>query len=137
MSELIVRWAVLGIVGFPALAVLALGLRAWVYRAWSEGTTVSIVAAGFTASTVACAITSVWLLAAGLGEVRVPLGAWFSAGHYSFHWSLIADRLSIPFATFSAVLLGVVAAFSRRYLHRACCKWARPVRRERLRPPLR
>jgi NADH:ubiquinone oxidoreductase subunit 5 (subunit L)/multisubunit Na+/H+ antiporter MnhA subunit len=118
MSELIVHWAVLGIVGFPALAVLALGLRAWLYRAFSEGTTVSIVAAGFTASTVACVITSVWLLAAGLGEVRVPLGAWFSAGHYSFHWSLIADRLSIPFATFSAVLLGVVAAFSRRYLHR-------------------
>ena len=118
MSELIVRWAVLGIVGFPALAVLVLGLRAWLYHPWSERTTVGIVGAGFAASTIACVATTVSLLMAGVGEARVPLGAWFSAGHYSFEWNLIADRLSIPFATFSAVLLGLVASFARRYLHR-------------------
>jgi len=113
-----VNWMILGIVGFPALAVSLLGLRAWVYHPWSERTTVAIVGLGFTASATACAITTAWLLAADVTEVRVPLGSWFSAGHYSFDWNLIADHLSIPFAMFSAVLLGLVAAFSRRYLHR-------------------
>lgn len=118
MTELVARWAVLGIVGSPALAVLLLGLRAWLYHPWSERTTVGIVGASFAASTIACLTTIVWLLATGLGEVRIPLGAWFAAGHYSFDWNLIADRLSIPFATFSALLLGLVASFARRYLHR-------------------
>jgi NADH:ubiquinone oxidoreductase subunit 5 (subunit L)/multisubunit Na+/H+ antiporter MnhA subunit len=79
---------------------------------------VGIVGFGFSASVTVCAISVAWLLHADVSEVRVPLGSWFSAGHYSFDWNLIADRLSIPFATFSAVLLGLVASFSRRYLHR-------------------
>lgn len=116
--EAFISGVVIAIVGFPALAVLLLGARAWLYRAWGERATVGIVGAAFSASVAACAIAVAWLLAHDVTEVRVPIGSWFSAGHYSFEWSLIADRLSIPFATFSAVLLGLVASFSRRYLHR-------------------
>jgi NADH-quinone oxidoreductase subunit L len=97
---------------------LLLGVRAWLYRPWGERATVAIVGAAFAASVGACFVAVIWLLATDTSEVRVPVGSWFSAGHYSFDWSLIADRLSIPFATFSAVLLGLVASFSRRYLHR-------------------
>ncbi|KPK51745.1 MAG: hypothetical protein AMJ63_11535 [Myxococcales bacterium SG8_38_1] len=118
MMKPVVDLMVLGILGFPALAVLALGLRAWAYRPWSERATVGIVGFAFTAAVADCALSSVWLLTADVTEVRVPLGSWFSVGHYSFDWNLIADRLSIPFAAFSAVLLGLVASFSRRYLHR-------------------
>ena len=118
MMDIVVSAAVVSIVGFPVLAAFVLGLRAWVYHPWNERATVVIVGSAFTASIVACAVTSTWLLTRGVTEVRVPIGTWFSAGHYSFDWSLIADRLSVPFATFSAVLLGLVAAFSRRYLHR-------------------
>ncbi len=116
--EPVIGWIVLAIVGFPALAVLFLGLRAWIYGPWSERTTVGIVGFGFSASMSACAIAAAWLIASDVTEIRVPLGSWFSVGHYSFDWNLIADRLSIPFAMFSAVLLGLVTAFSRRYLHR-------------------
>lgn len=116
--ESVIAFMVLGIVAAPALAVLLLGLRAWVYHPWNERTTVAIVGAGFSASVAACATTAAWLLTANLNEVRVPIGSWFSVGHYSFDWSFIADRLSIPFAMFSAALLGLVASFSRRYLHR-------------------
>jgi NADH-quinone oxidoreductase subunit L len=116
--EAFINGIVIAIVGFPALAVLLLGARAWLYRAWSERATVGIVGAAFSASVGACAIAVAWLQASDGTEVRVPIGSWFSVGHYSFDWSLIADRLSIPFATFSAVLLGLVASFSRRYLHR-------------------
>lgn len=115
--ESLVHWVVLGIVAAPALAVLLLGLRAWVYHPWSERWTVAIVASGFALSLAACVTTAAWLIATNGAEVRVPIGSWFSVGHYSFDWRLIADRLSIPFATFSAVLLGLVASFSRRYLH--------------------
>jgi NADH-quinone oxidoreductase subunit L len=118
MMESIVNALVLAIVGFPVLAVFVLGVRAWLYHPWSERATVMIVGLAFSVSLTACVITTGWLLANDLAEVRVPLGSWFAAGHYSFEWNLIADHLSIPFATFSATLLGLVAAFSRRYLHR-------------------
>ncbi len=115
--EAVIPWVVVGIVGAPALAVLLLGLRAWLYHPWSERTTVWIVATAFAVSLVACFVAVVSLTATNGTEVRVPIGSWFSVGHYSFDWKLIADRLSIPFATFSAALLGLVASFSRRYLH--------------------
>ncbi|KPK15824.1 MAG: hypothetical protein AMJ62_08270 [Myxococcales bacterium SG8_38] len=115
--ESVVDWIVLAIVASPALTVLLLGLRAWLYHPWSERTTVAIVGTGFVVSVAACAITAACLIAADATEVRVPIGSWFSVGHYSFEWKLIADRLSIPFATFASVLLGLVASFSRRYLH--------------------
>ncbi len=116
--ETIIHGLVIGIVGFPVLAVFVLGLRAWLYRPWSERATVAIVSSAFSASLTASAITTGWLLVRDVSEARVPLGSWFSAEHYSFDWYLIADHLSIPFAMFSAALLGLVAAFSRRYLHR-------------------
>lgn len=118
MMETLVDGLVIGIIGFPVLAVFVLGLRAWFDQAWSERATVVIVALAFSASLTSSALAAGWLLLADLAEVRVPLGSWFAAEHYSFDWNLVADHLSIPFAIFSAALLGLVAAFSRRYLHR-------------------
>jgi NADH:ubiquinone oxidoreductase subunit 5 (subunit L)/multisubunit Na+/H+ antiporter MnhA subunit len=118
MMETLVDGLVIGIVGFPVLAVFVLGLRAWLDQAWSERATVAIVGLAFSASLASSALTAGWLLLGDFVEVRVHLGSWFSAKHYSFDWSLVADHLSIPFAIFSAALLGLVAAFSRRYLHR-------------------
>lgn len=109
---------VIGIVGFPVLAVFVLGLRAWLYRRWSERATVVIVALAFGGSLIASTIIAGWLLTSDLTEIRAPLGTWFSAEHYSFDWHLIADPLSIPFAMFSAALLGLITAFAARYLHR-------------------
>ncbi len=109
---------VLCIVGFPALAVFLLGLRSWFSDAWSERTTIVIVGSAFGMSVLACAITASWLLISGVSDVRVVVGTWFSAEHYAFEWIFIADHLSLPFATFSAALIGLVAAFSMRYLHR-------------------
>lgn len=51
-------------------------------------------------------------------RVLVELGEWFRCGSYAFHLSLLADRLSLPFAAFAQALCGVVASFSHRYLHR-------------------
>ena len=118
MIETIVDWLVLCIVGFPALAVFILALRAWFSHPWSERATMVIVGSAFGLSVLASATTTVWLLAGGPDQVRVLVGTWFSAEHYAFRWTFVADHLSLPFATFSSVLNGLVAAFSRRYLHK-------------------
>jgi NADH:ubiquinone oxidoreductase subunit 5 (subunit L)/multisubunit Na+/H+ antiporter MnhA subunit len=54
----------------------------------------------------------------GLSELRAPLGTWFAVGHYGLRWELVLDRLSWPFATLGAALVGLVGAFSARYLHK-------------------
>jgi len=51
-------------------------------------------------------------------RVLVEVGEWFRCGSYAFHLSLLADRLSLPFAAFAQALCGIVASFSHRYLHR-------------------
>jgi NADH:ubiquinone oxidoreductase subunit 5 (subunit L)/multisubunit Na+/H+ antiporter MnhA subunit len=116
--ETVIDWMVLGIVGFPALAVFVLALRAWLAQPWSERATIAIVGVAFLLSVVASATTTAWLLTVGADEVRVLVGTWFSAEHYAFRWTFVADHLSLPFATFSAALNGLVAAFSNRYLHK-------------------
>lgn len=118
MTEAIIEWLVLCIVGFPVLAVFVLALRAWFFHPWGERATIVIVGCAFALSVMACATTTVWLLVAGPEEIRVHVGIWFSADHYSFTWAFVADHLSLPFATFSAALIGLVAAFSQRYLHK-------------------
>jgi len=111
-----------GLVGmllaFPALAAVLLGIPAWLGRGWSERATRKIVGVTYGCVVVACAALALIMLLEGETEVRLPLGAWFSVGEYRFDWELIVDRLSLPFATYSAVLLIVISAFSGRYLHR-------------------
>jgi NADH-quinone oxidoreductase subunit L len=50
--------------------------------------------------------------------VTAALGDWFSLGHYSFPVSLILDPLAAPFVVLTAILTGVIGAFSARYMHR-------------------
>jgi NAD(P)H-quinone oxidoreductase subunit 5 len=50
--------------------------------------------------------------------VEVSVGRWFGVGSYAFEVVLLADVLSLSFAFFAALLCGLVAAFSHRYLHR-------------------
>lgn len=106
------------VVALPALAVVILGIPAWLGRGWSERATRKIVGATYGSVVLLCAALAWEMLVDGRTEIRLPLGAWFSVGEYTFHWELIVDRLSLPFAFYSAVLLAVISAFSGRYLHR-------------------
>jgi NADH:ubiquinone oxidoreductase subunit 5 (subunit L)/multisubunit Na+/H+ antiporter MnhA subunit len=58
------------------------------------------------------------MLVRGKYLVEAHFGSWFQLGHYEFALELTGDRLSIPFAMVSMVLVGLIGAFSRRYLHR-------------------
>ncbi len=55
---------------------------------------------------------------AGLPALTVAHGQWFEAGGYGFPLALVYDRLSLPMAALTIVLVGIVGSFSVRYLHR-------------------
>ncbi len=118
MIDLVLKGAVLVALGGPALAFLVLSALAWAQRPFDERFTSGVVGTGLLASTLAAVVAAAVMMAEGRTEIRVPLGAWFELGHYGFHWNLILDRLSVPFAIFGAGLTGLIGAFSQRYLHR-------------------
>lgn len=117
-AELVRSIAAIVIVAAPAAAFFTLALAAWARRSLSERATVRVVALAFSLATLAVGVSAVAMIDAQLAAVRVPLGAWFAVSHYGFGVTLVLDPLSLPFAGFSAVLLGLIAAFSARYLHR-------------------
>lgn len=61
---------------------------------------------------------SLWLFLGGERRILVSMGDWFQAGEYRFPLVLFADRLSLPLIALTAALVGLVGAFSVRYLHR-------------------
>lgn len=118
MTPPLIKGLVAAIFAVPAAAVILLGVPAWLGRKWSEASTAAVVAVSFSAATACSLLVALWMLYSGEPIVRAELGPWFASSHYAFHWDLGADRLSIPFAAFSAALVGLIGAFSRRYLHR-------------------
>ncbi len=105
--------------GLPTGAVLILGAARWATgRRASERGVVRIVGLAFFLALLSSALLGLHLIVSGVPGVEADLGSWFSAGHYRFRWVLRGDRLSLPFSFFSAALVGVIASFSRRYLHR-------------------
>lgn len=105
--------------GLPAIAVLILGIARWVTgRRAGERFVGAVVSAAFGFVALSSALLGAHLWFTGTVGVEADLGSWFRVGHYDFHWILRGDRLSLPFALFSSVLLAVIAIFSRRYLHR-------------------
>jgi NADH:ubiquinone oxidoreductase subunit 5 (subunit L)/multisubunit Na+/H+ antiporter MnhA subunit len=119
ISEATAQALLILIPGLPTLAVLALGITRWAtgQRA-AEPVVGAIVALAFGSAAFACALLGIHLFASGSPGVEADLGSWFSVGHYRFRWLMRGDRLSLPFALFSSLLVGVIGAFSRRYLHR-------------------
>ncbi|MEZ5402536.1 MAG: proton-conducting transporter membrane subunit [Bryobacteraceae bacterium] len=60
-----------------------------------------------------------WFLwSTGQPSVYAEGADWFQSGEYRFNLSLLADHLSWPLLTVTVMLVGLVGAFSVRYLHR-------------------
>ncbi len=108
---------VLVLLVLPAGALLILAVPAWFRRRMAESTINFIVGTAFGGATVAATILAVGMLVSVEDAVTVSLGAWYESGHYHFEWTLVADHLSVPFAWFTALLVGLIGAFARRYLH--------------------
>lgn len=61
---------------------------------------------------------SIWMMADGSASLRIHLFDWFHVGEYAFPVELYFDSVSLTMLTLTAVLTGVVGAFSTTYLHR-------------------
>lgn len=108
----------IAIVAAPGLVFLSLGLL-WLYG-WTPSerllARLTVLTYGFgTAGTV---VLFFMMRSHGVPSVGVKLGPWFSVGHYHFASSLLVDWLSLPYVMLTVTLVGLVGAFSRRYLHR-------------------
>lgn len=69
---------------------------------------------------VLTALAGLWLefLSGGRTPLRAELGTWFTLGDHHYPLILWADAASLSLMTLSAVLLSIVAVFSRSYMHR-------------------
>jgi NADH-quinone oxidoreductase subunit L len=102
----------------PGLVSAALGvgwLLGWEPR---ERTVARITSCCFGLGAAAAGGLWLGMLFGGRSQVTAPLGEWFVVEHHRFPLTLMADRLSMPFLALSTLLVGVVVAFSVRYMHR-------------------
>lgn len=103
----------------PALAFAGLALWSLLGRGPAESTTARVTAVAFVGSLLATLLLAAGMLATGTQHLDVRLGVWFGTPDgYTFPLALLVDRLTLPFMALTAALLGLVGAFSTRYLHR-------------------
>ena len=109
----------IGIIVFlPGLVSLLLGAFWLLGIELSERMVARLTGLCYLISTGSILILLGMMLQTGQNEVRLSLGNWFEAGEYHFPLLLVIDRLSMPLVMLSTVLVGVIGAFSVRYLHR-------------------
>jgi NADH-quinone oxidoreductase subunit L len=111
-------WLVLIGVGSPAMLFALLGGAALVSRPLPERWTAALAG---TAMTVACGALTGALVLYGTSTTGIRLlsyGAWSDSNTAGITIEFLVDRLSLAFAALSAAIIGIVSAFSSRYLHR-------------------
>jgi len=102
----------------PVLAFVLILLPRLFGHATSERYTYGVVSCGVLGSSLLMGILAAVLLA-GLGVPSVfTAGRWFAVGHDAFEVSFGLDTLGLAYGVFSLLMVALVAAFSRRYLHR-------------------
>lgn len=106
------------IVAAPGAVFLFLAL-VWLLG-WNPREALLARLTGVTYSALCLAVAALaWMMrAGGQTTVSVNLGAWFTVHRYHFPLALYADHLSLPLIGLTVLLIGLIGAFSRRYLHR-------------------
>jgi NAD(P)H-quinone oxidoreductase subunit 5 len=105
-------------IGSPGALLALLGCASLLNRPLPERWTASLAAA---AMMTACAALSVALVVhgvTGMGARLLSYGAWTSSHEGGIAIEFLVDRLSLAFGALSAGIVGIVSAFSNRYLHR-------------------
>ncbi len=107
------------VVGGPVALTVALGGASLLGRPPREERTSRLVEATIVSGLLATLAMLVTMLATGSRRVAVDFGEWVAvADSYHFRIKFVFDRLSVPVAILSFVLIGTIGAFASRYLHR-------------------
>jgi NADH:ubiquinone oxidoreductase subunit 5 (subunit L)/multisubunit Na+/H+ antiporter MnhA subunit len=118
ISRLSLAGLVWAAVGAPAVLFVVIGGASLLNRRLAERWTSGLTAG---AMTVSCAALLAALAVHGLartGPRLISFGTWSGAHAGGISIDFLVDRLALAFAALSAGILGVVSAFSNRYLHR-------------------
>ena len=104
-------------VGSPALLLALLGAASMLNRPFSERSTGVLAGASMS---IACAALTAALVASGVagGTRLLSYGAFSSSRSGGITIEFLVDRRSLAFAALTAAVVGIVSAFSNRYLHR-------------------
>jgi NADH-quinone oxidoreductase subunit L len=104
----------------PVLLFTTIGLPMLAGTPWSEKMTARWTQVAVLTGLGACLGVLSLMLMHQRYDVPIEFGHWFALPreHTHFHLSFIFDRLSVPFAILTYVLVGVIGAFASRYLHR-------------------
>jgi NADH:ubiquinone oxidoreductase subunit 5 (subunit L)/multisubunit Na+/H+ antiporter MnhA subunit len=106
------------IVATPGALFLLLGL-AWLLGGHlPERAIARLSTVAYSLLTAAVAVLGWQLLQAPSHAVQISLGNWFTVGNYGFPLVFLADQISFPLIAITVVLVGLIASFSVRYLHR-------------------
>lgn len=102
----------------PGLTTAVLGVGWLCGLTLSERMIARLTGSCYGLATSLVVILSVWMVSHDLRFVRLPIGNWFEVHTYRFPLLLQVDRLSLPLVALSVILVGVIGAFSQRYMHR-------------------
>jgi len=83
-----------------------------------EKTTVRLTGATYGFALLALAGLIVSLVPKGVGSIRAGSGSLYAVHQFEIPLVLFVDRLSLPLVALTVILVGLIAAFSKRYLHR-------------------
>lgn len=105
-------------VGSPVILLALLGGASLLNRPLGERWTGRLAAASMLISSVALSAAFIDYGVAGTGARLLSYGAWSTSHGGGIRIEFLVDRFSLAFAALSAVIAGIVSAFSNRYLHR-------------------
>jgi NAD(P)H-quinone oxidoreductase subunit 5 len=105
-------------IGTPASLLLLLAIASLLNRPLWEQWTGRLAAGAMTISCAAIGMALVVYVTTRPGIVLVSYGSWSTTHEGGIAIEFLLDGMSLAFATLSAAIAGVVAAFSNRYLHR-------------------
>jgi NADH-quinone oxidoreductase subunit L len=110
----------LGVVIFPSLLLLILGATALVGRPLNEFVIGRLTQVSVVGGLVCAVAVLMVMLLTGQRNVPIEVGDWvvLHGEDFHFHLKFVFDRLSVPFAILSFVLIGTIGAFANQYLHR-------------------
>jgi NAD(P)H-quinone oxidoreductase subunit 5 len=112
------------VVAAPALLVAFLGVSTLLRRKLSETTITRATQVAVVVGLLPAIAVLALMLILGKRHVAIEMGDWVHIGepgqgnYYHFSVKFVFDRLSVPLAILSFVLVGTIGAFCRKYLHR-------------------
>lgn len=102
----------------PGVALASLGLL-WLFGVrLSEKLVAALTLATYVISAGSLAYVAYAVYSIPGHDAVLRLGPWFRVGEYEFDLALRLDSVSLPLLGMTAILTGLIAAFSQTYMHR-------------------